>query len=191
MFQRISSATITLIRRTRYAGRQAIWQAHKDYISGLLYYLATSTNVPVNVRTNMQSWGYAKDEFQDNGGWPWVMYIREARRMISDYVMQQQDAQGYRAATDSVSLASYTLDCHPAARLAVNGVAKWEGSIGTSVPQPYPVSYRSIVPKVGPVPESFLHLRAVGEPCRFCVRADGAGVHDDQPERGHGGGVCD
>ena len=132
-----------------FAGRQNIYQQHKNYISGLLYYLATSTNVPLNVRTNMQSYGYAKDEFQDNGGWPYVMYIREARRMVSDYVMQQQDAQGLRAATDSVSLASYTLDCHPAARLAVNGVSVWEGGIGTAVPMPYPVSYRSIVPKVG------------------------------------------
>jgi hypothetical protein len=149
-----------------YAGRQVIWQAHKDYISGLLYYLATSTNVPVNVRTNMQSWGYAKDEFQDNGGWPYVMYIREARRMVSDYVMLQQDAQGYRAATDSVSLASYTLDCHPAARLAVNGIANWEGSIGTSVPQPYPVSYRSIVPSVGQCQNLF---------CTFALSASHVG----------------
>ena len=91
-----------------FAGRQAIYQQHKDYISGLLYYLATSTNVPINVRTNMQSWGYAKNKFQDNGGWPYVMYIREARRMVGDYVMQQQDAQSLRAAADSVSLASYT-----------------------------------------------------------------------------------
>ena len=149
-----------------YAGRQVIWQAHKDYISGLLYYLANSTNVPVNVRTNMQSWGYAKDEFSDNGGWPWVMYIREARRMISDYVMQQQDAQSLRVATDSISLASYTLDCHPAARLAVNGVSTWEGSIGTSVPQPYPVSYRSIVPKVGQCQNLF---------CTFALSASHVG----------------
>jgi hypothetical protein len=132
-----------------YAGRQVIYQAHKDYITGLLYYLATSTNVPVNVRTNMQSYGYAKDEFQDNGGWPYLMYVREARRMVSDYVMLQQDAQGYRAATDSIALANYTIDCHPAERLAINGVATWEGSIGTAVPEPYPVSYRSIVPSLG------------------------------------------
>ena len=149
-----------------YAGRQAVWQAHKDYISGLLYYLATSTNVPINVRTNMQSWGYAKDEFQDNGGWPYVMYIREARRMISDYVMLQQDAQGYRAATDSISLASYTLDCHPAARQVVNGIANWEGSIGTSVPQPYPVSYHSIVPGVGQCKNLF---------CTFALSASHVG----------------
>ncbi len=149
-----------------YAGRQAIWQAHKDYISGLLYYLVTSANVPLNVRTNMQTWGYAKDEFTDNGGWPWQIYVREARRMVSDYVMLQQDAQGYRAATDSISLASYTLDCHPAAHLAVGGVAVWEGSIGTSVPQPYPVSYRSIVPKVGECKNLF---------CTFALSASHVG----------------
>ncbi len=149
-----------------YAGRQVIWQQHKDYISGLLYYLATSTNVPVNVRTNMQSFGYAKDEFQDNGGWPYLMYVREARRMISDYVMLQQDSQGLRAATDSISLANYTLDCHPAARLAVNGVSVWEGSIGTSVPFPYPVSYRSIVPSVGQCQNLF---------CTFALSASHVG----------------
>lgn len=149
-----------------HAGRQLIYQQHKDYISGLLYYLATSTNVPINVRTNMQSWGYAKDEFQDNGGWPYTMYIREARRMVSDYVLQQQDAQSLRAAPDSISLASYTLDCHPAAHLAVNGVAIWEGSIGTSVPYPYPVSYRSIVPKVGQCQNLF---------CTFALSASHVG----------------
>ena len=149
-----------------YAGRQNVWQAHKDYISGLLYYLATSPNVPINVRTSMQSWGYAKDEFTDNGGWPWQMYVREARRMISDYVMLQQDAQGLRSATDSISLASYTLDCHPAAHMAVNGVAVWEGSIGTTVPQPYPVSYRSIVPSAGQCKNLF---------CTFALSASHVG----------------
>jgi hypothetical protein len=149
-----------------YAGRQAIWQAHKDYISGLLYYLATSTNVPVNVRTNMQSYGYAADEFADNGGWPYVMYIREARRMISDYVMLQQDAVGSRAANDPIALGNYTLDCHPAARFAINGVANWEGAIGLSIPQPYPVSYRSIIPATGQCQNLF---------CTFCLSASHVG----------------
>lgn len=131
------------------AGRQANYQDHKNYISGLLYYLATSTNVPLNVRTNMQSWGYARDEFQDNGGWPYPLYVREARRMISDYVMQQGDALGSRAATDSVALASYTLDSHPAGRYAYNGQSVTEGGMGLAVPQPYPVSYRALIPGTG------------------------------------------
>jgi len=86
--------------------------------------------------------------------------------MISDYVMLQQDAQGLRAATDSVALANYTLDCHPAARLAVNGVSVWEGSIGTSVPEPYPVSYRSIVPSAGQCQNLF---------CAFALSASHVG----------------
>ena len=131
------------------ANRDAIYRQHKDYIAGLLYYLSSSTNVPTNVRSDMLSWGYAKDEFQDNGGWPYVMYVREARRMIGDYVMQQQDALGGRAATDSVALASYSLDCHPTGRYATNGVVFTEGAISKAVPAPYPISYRSIVPKVG------------------------------------------
>jgi hypothetical protein len=149
-----------------YTARQLIYQQHQDYIAGLLYYLANSTNVPVNVRTNMQSWGYAKDEFQDNGGWPYPLYIREARRMVSDYVMLQQDALGERAATDSIALASYTLDCHPDARFAVNGVATTEGGIGVTVQYPYPVSYRSIVPSVGQCQNLF---------CTFALSASHVG----------------
>jgi hypothetical protein len=78
----------------------------------------------------------------------------------------QQDTLGQRAATDSVSLASYTLDCHPAARQVVNGISDWEGSIGTSVPQPYPVSYRSIVPSAGQCQNLF---------CTFALSASHVG----------------
>ena len=132
-----------------YAGRQAIWQAHQNYIQGMLYYFATSSNVPASVRTNMQTWGYAKDEFQDNGGWPYQLYVREGRRMVSDYVMQQGDALGSRGASDPIALASYTLDSHPVQRIPVSGLSRWEGSIGTAVALPYGVSYRSIIPRVG------------------------------------------
>ncbi len=148
------------------ANRQLIYQQHKNYISGMLYYLANSTNVPVNVRTNMQSWGYAKDEFQDNGGWPYPLYVREGRRMISDYVMLQQDALGSRAATDAVALASYTIDSHPVARYAVNGVTVTEGGMGLAVPEPYPVSYRSIIPSVGQCQNLF---------CTFALSASHVG----------------
>lgn len=149
-----------------YAGRQAIYQAHKDYIAGLLYYLGHSTNVPANVRSDMLSWGYAKDEFTDNGGWPYALYVREARRMVSDYVMQQQDALGSRAATDVVALASYTLDSHPVARLAVSGLTMEEGGIGVSVQYPFAVSYRSIIPSVGQCQNLF---------CTFALSASHVG----------------
>jgi hypothetical protein len=133
-----------------YAGRQVIRQAHEDYIRGLLYFYATSPNVPTNLNAEAQSWGLAKDEFQDTGGWPHQMYVREARRMVSDYVMIQQDAQGTRSAPDPIALASYALDSHPVARLAVGGYARWEGGgIGGTPPYPFGISYRAIIPRAG------------------------------------------
>jgi hypothetical protein len=54
-----------------YAGRAVLRQQHEDYTRGLLYFFANSTNVPNTIRTNMQTWGLARDEFTDTGGWPW------------------------------------------------------------------------------------------------------------------------
>jgi hypothetical protein len=132
-----------------YAGRQQIWQEHEDYIRGLLHFYATSTNVPANVRTEMQSWGLAKDEFQDTGGWPHQLYVREARRMVGDYVMTQDDCQWKRTAPDPVCLGSYTIDSHGVQRLAEGALARWEGSLGSPVAIPYGISYRSIIPRAG------------------------------------------
>ncbi len=131
-----------------YVERQKIWKEHEYYIRGLLYFLATDERVPQNIRTEMQSYGFCKDEFVDTGGWPHQLYVREARRMVSDYVMTQANCQGNRIITDSVGLGSYTMDSHNCQRIVQNGVVKNEGDVQSSVPQPYPISYRSIVPKI-------------------------------------------
>jgi hypothetical protein len=132
-----------------HAGRDALRQQHEDYIRGLLHFLATSARVPANVRAEMLTWGLAKDEFQDNGGWPWQIYVREARRMVADYVMTQHDAQGRAFAPDGVALASYAMDSHSVTRLASSGLARSEGGFFVNVPQPFAISYRSIVPSAG------------------------------------------
>jgi hypothetical protein len=129
-----------------YSGREAIRLAHENYIRGLLHFLGSSPNVPANVRTEMQTWQLAKDEFQDTGGWPHQMYVREARRMVSAYVMQQQNCLGTRIAPDPVCLGSYGMDCHPVERIASGGYARPEGGLGGNVPYPYGISYRSIIP---------------------------------------------
>jgi hypothetical protein len=130
-----------------YAGRAVLRQQHEDYIRGLLYFYATSTNVPASLNAEAASWGLAKDEFQDTGGWPWQIYVREARRMVSDYVMTQSNCESRVTAPDSICLARYNIDSHGVQRLASGGFSRWEGSIGGTPPYPYPVSYRSIVPR--------------------------------------------
>jgi len=132
-----------------HAGRELLRAAHEDYIRGLLYFYATSTNLPANLNTEAQSWGLARDEFTDNGGWPWQIYVREARRMVSDYVMTQSNCEARVTAPDGICLARYSIDSHGVRRLAAGNATRWEGSIGGTPPYPYPISYRSIVPRIG------------------------------------------
>ena len=132
-----------------YAGREVIRQTHENYIRGLLYFYATSPNVPASLNTEASSWGLAKDEFTDTGGWPWQIYVREARRMVSDYVMTQSNCEARVTAPDGICLARYNIDSHGVQRLASGNFSRWEGSIGGTPPFPYPLSYRSIIPRAG------------------------------------------
>ena len=134
-----------------YAARQQIWQAHKDYTQGFFYFLGHDPRVPASVRNSMLSYGFCKDEFVEDGGWPYQLYVREARRMISDYVMTQSNCLGLAVAPDSVGLAAYVMDSHNCQRVAVNGLVQNEGDTYNlmSIPGMYPISYRSIIPKAG------------------------------------------
>jgi hypothetical protein len=100
-----------------HATRAQIWQAHEDYVRGFVYFLATSPRVPENMRTEMQAWGPAKDEFMDTGNWPHQLYVREARRMVSDYVMTEHNCRGRDRADDAVGLGAYGMDSHNCQRI--------------------------------------------------------------------------
>jgi hypothetical protein len=131
----------------RYAERERIWRAHEDYTRGFLHFLASSPRVPLPLRAEMQSWGLCKDEFPDTGGWPHQLYIREARRMISDYVMTENNCRYSMTAPDPVGLAAYTMDSHNCRRIVRNGRVENEGDVQVGGFPPYQISYRSIVPK--------------------------------------------
>jgi hypothetical protein len=130
-----------------YDERARIEKAHENYTRGFLHFLATSPRAPESIRAEMQSWGLCKDEFTDTGGWPPQLYIREARRMISDYVMTENNCRFSLALPDSIGLAAYTMDSHNCRRIARDGRVENEGDVQVGGFPPYPISYRAIVPK--------------------------------------------
>jgi hypothetical protein len=130
-----------------YDERRKIIQAHEDYTKGLLYFIGHDVRMPAHLRKEMQQWGYPKDEFVSNNHFTPQLYIREARRMRSDYVMTQHHCQGKEKADDGIGYAAYTMDSHNCSRLVIDGMVKNEGDVQVGGFPPYPVSYRSIVPR--------------------------------------------
>ena len=131
--------------------RDALAKKHEYWQRGLIWTLQNNSRVKAKVGVSglYSTWGLPTDEFADNGNWPYQLYVREARRMVSDYVMTQKNCNGSTKAPDSVGMAAYTMDSHHVQRYNNGGLVKNEGDVQAGTPSPYPVSYRSIIPKVG------------------------------------------
>ncbi len=135
-----------------YASRAEIIKEHELYQKGLMWTLANHPRVPEHVRTEVSRWGLAKDEFVDNNNWPHQLYIREARRLVSDYVMTEHDCKRDRICNDPIGLGSYNMDSHNCQRFVdKNGFVRNEGDVQVSPGGAYLISYRSIVPKKGEI----------------------------------------
>jgi len=130
-----------------YATRAKIWQAHEDWQKGLMWTYAYHPRVPEKMRLAFQKLGLAKDEFLDHGNWPRQLYVREARRMIADYVMSEKNCRRIEVIEDSVGMGAYQMDSHHIQRFVTKeGFVRNEGDVQVGS-RPYPVSYRSLRPK--------------------------------------------
>ncbi len=130
-----------------YATRDKIIQAHRDWQEGLMWTYANSPRVPEKVRAAFQHLGLAKDEFADNDHWPRQLYVREARRMISDYVMSEKNCRRKEVVEDSIGMGAYNMDSHNTQRyITKEGFVRNEGDVEVGT-RPYPISYRSLRPK--------------------------------------------
>jgi hypothetical protein len=128
--------------------RAKLWHAHEDYQRGLLYFLRTDERMPGWLRSELSQWGLPKDEFRDTGGWPFQLYVREARRMISSYVMSQNDCDAPSRVDESIGFGSYNLDSHLCQRLVQDRQVISEGGFYQAPQhQPYPIPYSVIVPR--------------------------------------------
>lgn len=132
-----------------YEQRKKILKEHFEYQTGLLWTLQNHPRVPESVRMFYSKWGLPKDEFTANGNWTPQLYVREARRMVSDYVMTEHHCmQKGVSAEQPVGMGAYTMDSHHVQRhVDRNGFVKNEGDVQVRGFDPYPIDYRSIIPK--------------------------------------------
>ena len=131
-----------------YEEREEIIAQHRKYQQGLMWTLSYHPRIPEEVRAKISQWGTCKDEYASQDGWQEQLYIREARRMVSDYVMTQKHCEGIEVVTDPIGMAAYGMDSHHIKRFVnASGFVSNEGNIEAYVKAPYPISYKSIVPK--------------------------------------------
>lgn len=130
-----------------YARREEIFQDHLHYNLGMLYFLCNDARVPEAIREEARQWGLPADEYEAFGHWTPQLYIREARRMVSDVVMNESHCRGLLTVSDPIGLAAYTMDSHNCRRIVLGGQCVNEGNVEIPPTKPYPISYRSIVPK--------------------------------------------
>jgi hypothetical protein len=131
-----------------YATRDQINKAHENWQRGLVWTVQNHPRIPKAVRDKYAKWGLPKDEFTDNGHWATQLYIREARRMVSDFVQTEKNLRDDRTIEQSVGMGSYNMDSHNAQRYAdESGHVRNEGDVQIGVPRPYRIDYRAITPK--------------------------------------------
>ena len=152
-----------------YERRAEIFKAHLDYQRGLMWTLANHERIPEKIRTEVSLWGTCKDEFLDGSGdgWQSQLYVREARRMVGDYVMTEHECRGDRTAPHPVAMGAYTMDSHNVRRVVTEkGDTKNEGDVEDHARysawgpgadkrkvggkmKPYGIDYGAITPKRG------------------------------------------
>jgi hypothetical protein len=130
-----------------YKRREEIIEDQYEYEAGFFYFLAHDPKVPASLQHEVNLYGLAKDEFTDTNNWPWQYYVREARRMLGEYVVTQNDLLNNITKPDSIGMASYQMDSHNVERVATpDGATVNEGDMYLPI-QPWEIPYRSLVPK--------------------------------------------
>jgi hypothetical protein len=127
--------------------RKQIVQDHEDYQKGFFWFLANDTRVPERLRKEAREFGLCRDEFTDNGHWPYQLYIRESRRMEGAYIMKEHDITVDVYKDDAIGMASFIADAHPVQRIVnEKGFVEEEGHLARAT-RPYEIPYQSLVPR--------------------------------------------
>lgn len=136
-----------------HARRLVIRENVKQWILQLLYWIRYSgdARIPGALVTEIATYGLCASELRAYGGGFVELYVREARRLVGDYVMRQSNVALSNGYTDEIGFLMYGFDTPQVRLVADAGVVKQEGSnltalttsqLGAKIP------YRILLPKV-------------------------------------------
>ncbi len=148
--------------------RQRVFDEHLRWDVGLLWFLQNDPAVPVKIGDEARTWGWCRDEYDDNAHLPPQLYVREARRMIGAHIFTEHDTDhapdDARAVlhTDAIAMGDYGPNCHGTAHEGARIGGKHTGEFYKGV-SPYQIPYGVLVPKVienllAPGPVSASHV---------------------------------
>jgi hypothetical protein len=98
--------------------REEIAQRHREHVLGLLYFFQNDAAVPDSLQQEANRWGLPEDEFEDNAGFPFQLYVREGRRIEGRTTFTEHDARLTEGldrapiAGDSIAIGEYPMDSH-------------------------------------------------------------------------------
>ena len=136
--------------------RSRIWKFHQEFLSKIVHFAKTDPSSPESLQNYAKRLTFKRGPFDETGGWPSQLYVREARRMVSSYVVSQKDIAGETNPAHPVGLAAYGVDDWPYAVVVEDGKVALQGgefSIiyldGGTYNGSYKIPYESIVPTRG------------------------------------------
>lgn len=137
-----------------YERRRELMDYVQYYHLGSAYYRSSDVNIPQDTRDLWAQRGLAKDEFHTDYHnvqyYPPAVYVRVGRKMVSDYVIDENHIIENRHVPDSINNGGYMMDRHTVQRWEIeDGRTFSEGHAGYSFKQYYPIPLRCIRPSKG------------------------------------------
>ena len=138
--------------------RERLEKFHLDHAASYVWFLQNEPRVPEKVRALWKTAGLHKDEFPDNGHWPWQIYVRQGRRiegrsMVTQHNFIIDEKTGRTPKVEhSIAIGEHSFDVHPChdRRYAVDGWMEgvlWYPKKANGPAQPGQVPYGAMLPK--------------------------------------------
>ena len=136
--------------------RSKIWKFHQEFLVNSIHFAKTDPSAPKSMKERAMNTSFRKGVFDETGGWPHQLYVRQARRMVSSYVVTQKDLEGKTDPPHTVGLAAYGVDDWPYAVVVEDGKVALQGGAFSIVyldngkyNGSYKIPYEAIVPRKG------------------------------------------